>query len=96
MALGDSQCPENSPRTWEWWDWTIGEWVLDEEATFACQNDPNPEPGEQCNTGSACANCGLTVDWNGLTYCCKTNCNYGWINVDPNTDPLCQCGIDKK
>ncbi len=50
-----------------------------------------PEP-DQCRKGLDCDGCGLTVDWQGETHCCNNYCDWGWINVDPATDPLCQCG----
>ena len=54
---------------------------------------PAPTP-DSCLTGAACDGCSLTVEVNGLTYCCNNYCDIGWINVDPATDPLCQCGHD--
>ena len=73
--------------------------VEDDKAFMSCQDAPGPTPGpgpdpeeEQCMTGSACDGCNMYVEYNGIKYCCKNDCNYGWINVDPSTDPLCQCG----
>ena len=95
LAYGNAQCPENMPQTWQWWGYTDGEWITDELAKFECQNGPTPPPTpDSCLSGSDCDDCSLTVEYNGLTYCCNNYCNVGWINVDPSTDPLCQCGHD--
>ena len=95
VASGAAQCPEDLDNTWEYWDFKLREWVNDPTAKFICKGDvTEPPKPDQCYTGPACSDCGLTVEWNGETYCCINGCDYGWINVDPNTDPLCQCGHD--
>ena len=72
-----------------------GDWVSDDKAKYECLDGPTPAPTpDSCLTGSACDGCSLTVEVNGLTYCCNNYCDIGWINVDPATDPLCQCGHD--
>ena len=51
-----------------------------------------PPTPDFCVSGYQCTDCSLTVGYQGVTYCCNNNCNSGWINVDPSTNPLCQCG----
>ena len=63
----------------------------DETAKMTCEDSPDPEP-EHCVSGSECEGCDVSVQYEGVTYCCNSNCDMGWINVDPGTDPLCQCG----
>jgi len=95
LADGDAQCPENLPRTWKWWAYSQGVWVTDDDAKFECLDGPTHAPTpDSCLSGAACDDCSLTVEHNGLTYCCNNYCDIGWINVDPATDPLCQCGHD--
>jgi hypothetical protein len=91
VASGNSICPKDMPRTWKYWNGNI--WFGDPSANSKCQDGPEPD---QCLKGSDCDGCSLTVGYNGVTYCCNNGCYYGWINVDPNTDPLCQCGHDNK
>lgn len=95
LASGTAQCPENLGNSWEWYDFEdTGDWAPDTTAKFQCRDVTNPPTPDSCLTGSDCDGCGLTVEWNGQTYCCNNYCDLGWINVDPNTDPLCQCGHD--
>jgi len=96
LAYGEAQCPEDLPRTWQWYDYQeTGDWVSDDKAKYECLDGPTPAPTpDSCLTGAACDGCSLTVEVNGLTYCCNNYCDIGWINVDPATDPLCQCGHD--
>jgi hypothetical protein len=65
VASGDSICPEDMPRTWEYYSFDIGNWVGDSSANVKCQDgpdpktepkpepEPEPEP-EQCLKGSDC------------------------------------------
>ena len=94
LADGDAQCPEDLPRTWQWWNWEAGEWTNDETARFSCKDVTDAPVPDACVSGSACNDCSMTVEYNGLTYCCNNYCDFGWINVDPSTSPLCQCGHD--
>ena len=105
---GKTQCPENLDNTWEWWNWEADEWTTDPEAKFVCSSPPPIQPTtlpptkppqttyppfpDTCLSGSNCDGCSLTAGLNGITFCCSNDCNSGWINVDPSTDPLCQCG----
>ena len=92
MGVGTPECPEDLGPTWKYWDWELGVWTEDPEAKMTCvDNPPDPKP-DQCRKGQGCEGCGLTVEWGGETYCCNNYCDWGWIDVDPNTDPLCQCG----
>ena len=98
LAYGTQTCPENLPRTWEYYDYEdTGEFVSDEKAYMRCSDDPpgpDPEP-DTCISGSECDGCEMSVEWEGIKFCCNNHCDSGWINVDPNTDPLCQCGHNK-
>ena len=58
-----------------------------------CSNDP-PDPDFFFVTRDACEGCDVYVECQGTTFCCNKYCDIGWISVDPNTDPLCQCGHD--
>ena len=81
-----TQCPEDLDHGWQWTD---GEqWIDDPQAKFTCA-EVKPD---FCVSGSICNDCSLTAGYQGVTYCCTNDCNYGWINVDPTTNPLCQCG----
>lgn len=35
MVVGENQCPEDS-RGWEWWSFSTGQWVTDDNAYFEC------------------------------------------------------------
>ena len=84
-----TQCPEDLDHGWQWTD---GEqWIDDPQAKFTCAEVIPPIP-DFCVSGSMCNDCSLTAGYQGVTYCCNNDCNYGWINVDPTTNPLCQCG----
>ena len=99
-----TQCPEDLDHGWQWTD---GEqWIDDPQAKFTCAEvkpttlpPPSTLPPttlppipDFCVSGSMCNDCSLTAGYQGVTYCCNNDCNYGWINVDPTTNPLCQCG----
>lgn len=106
LNKGDDQCPEDLQIMWQWWNWEEEQWTFDPEAKARCieakpttkppppttQKPTLPPTPDFCVSGSQCDGCTLTVGYQGTTYCCNNNCNYGWINVDPATNPLCQCG----
>ena len=87
---------------WQWWNWEEDEWTFDAKAKATCiEVKPTTLPPKPttlpplpdfCVSGYQCTDCSLTVGYQGVTYCCNNNCNSGWINVDPTTNPLCQCG----
>ena len=108
LNKGDAQCPEGLQIMWQWWNWEEDEWTFDPEAKATCSEvkptttikpttlppPPTtlPPTPDFCVAGYDCNDCSLTVGYQGVTYCCNNDCNSGCINVDPTTNPLCQCG----
>ena len=43
LAYGTNTCPENLPRTWEYWEYHTGQWVKDDKAYMNCRDNPNAE-----------------------------------------------------
>lgn len=93
LNTGSETCITDSTGVWEFYDFGVGDWVPDPTAQTVCVDEVPPPPEEQCNTGSLCDGCVVTLPFGDTVYCCKEQCQYGWINYDPNTNPMCQCGV---
>ena len=105
LNRGARKCPNRLEYVWEYWDWQSERWVMDPLAKVTCAtpggptNPPQSTPGtgttaayELCVSGPICDDCTHTAGYNGVTYCCSTGCNSGWIEIDDTQSPLCKCG----
>merc|ERR1719189_1410823 len=83
LNKGDSFCPEDSTRKWEYWNDWQEEWTEDSFMEVKCDDDDgNNDDAKECATGSACDDCNIWAEVNGVKYCCATNCDYGHVEVE--------------
>lgn len=95
-------CPEDLTSEWEYWsDWQAS-WESDWSLSASCNGasvgsstatPTYPPSADVCTWGDACRGCAITHTHNGVTYCCATDCDSGWLNVQTeNGQVVCACG----
>jgi len=103
---GDAWCASDIQEQWSFYRYGSGEvndWEVDPTLQVSCDEattttpstttirKPNPN-SEPCTWGSSCDDCSVTTEFNGVRFCCATQCDWGevfaWME---NGQVECEC-----